>query len=77
VVSDLGQALDSRQVAERRLVRTDADGEAQSLLPVWIDGAPPPLRTALREEAAMPADPVTPGHLAAPDKHVSLKTGSN
>ncbi|MEJ6770677.1 MAG: CoA transferase [Paracoccaceae bacterium] len=53
VVKDLGETLGSHQVKERQLVRADADGEIQSLLPVWIDGAPPHLRAPLREAGAV------------------------
>ena len=49
VVSDLGQSLKSKQVAERQLVRVNTEGELQSLLPVWVDGVPPALRSPLRE----------------------------
>jgi crotonobetainyl-CoA:carnitine CoA-transferase CaiB-like acyl-CoA transferase len=55
VIRDLGEAVNSAQVAERQLVRTDAGGEIQSLLPVWIDGVPPPLRPPLCEERTRPS----------------------
>lgn len=56
VVRDLREAVNSEQTAGRQLVRADANGEIQSLMPVWIDGAPPPLRTPLLEES--PGQPV-------------------
>lgn len=49
VVKDLGETIGSGQVTERQLVRTDAAGEIHSLMPVWIDGMPPPMREPLRE----------------------------
>jgi alpha-methylacyl-CoA racemase len=61
VVRDLGEAVRSTQVSERALVRADDNGELQSLLPVWIDGAPPPLRGPLREAFAAPSAPARPG----------------
>ena len=44
IVNDLGEALDQRQVHDRRLVRRGASGELQALFPAWIDGAPPRTR---------------------------------
>jgi alpha-methylacyl-CoA racemase len=55
VIRDLGEAVNSAQVAERQLVRADAGGEFQSLLPAWINGAPPSLRPPLCEEWTKPS----------------------
>lgn len=69
VVNDLGQALASPQVSERQLVRTGGDGELQSLLPVWIDGLPPPVRAPLREERERQSVDAARMRVAAVDKH--------
>ena len=47
-VLSLAEALQSEQVAARRLVRRGADGALQALFPAWVDGEPPALRTLMR-----------------------------
>jgi crotonobetainyl-CoA:carnitine CoA-transferase CaiB-like acyl-CoA transferase len=44
IVEDLGDALASPLIAERRLVRRSGTGNLQTLYPAWIDGVPPSLR---------------------------------
>ncbi len=47
-VLSLGEALESGQVAARRLVRKGEDGALQALFPAWVDGEPPVLRSPMR-----------------------------
>ncbi|MBL8584390.1 MAG: CoA transferase [Rhizobiaceae bacterium] len=41
LVNDLGEAIEDRHTAERRLVRRNEAGDLQALFPAWIDGIPP------------------------------------
>ncbi|WP_378941658.1 CaiB/BaiF CoA transferase family protein [Mesorhizobium sp. ANAO-SY3R2] len=50
VVRDLGEALRSEQVLDRRLVQVSASGELQSLFPARVNGEPPASRTEMRGE---------------------------
>ncbi len=47
-VLSLDEALESEQVAVRRLVRRGGDGALQALFPAWVDGEPPALREPMR-----------------------------
>jgi alpha-methylacyl-CoA racemase len=50
-VLDLGEALETPHARDRDLIRRGAAGELQALFPVYVDGAPPFARRALRQEA--------------------------
>lgn len=68
VIRDLGEAVSSSQVTGRQLVRTDAGGELQSLLPVWINDAPPSLRAPVDEKGT---------DRPAPDNRNSVVSGQD
>jgi|GEM_PF-401001 len=55
VVNDLGEALSTRHLQERELVRTNEAGDLQALFPVRIDGTPPANRPAVRDAGSTPA----------------------
>lgn len=53
-VHDLGEALTSGHVDERRLVRLNDTGDLQALFPAHFDGLPPPPRSAPLQEDQRP-----------------------
>ena len=59
-VLSLDEALESEQVAVRRLVRRGGDGALQALFPAWVDGEPPALREPMRATEGGFASAVNP-----------------
>ena len=57
-VNTLGEAMATPQVRGRRLVQRNSEGELQALLPLWVDGAPPPCRPSVRNLQASEADAI-------------------
>jgi crotonobetainyl-CoA:carnitine CoA-transferase CaiB-like acyl-CoA transferase len=54
-ILDLNEAVNSRQIVVRKLVRRAEDGALQALYPVHVDGLPPPSRRPVRELSASAA----------------------
>jgi crotonobetainyl-CoA:carnitine CoA-transferase CaiB-like acyl-CoA transferase len=54
-VNDLGEAMATNQVRERRIVQRNAGDELQALLPLWVDGVPPSPRVGVR--SLLPPEP--------------------
>ena len=78
-VNDLGQALGSTQIDERRLVCRSAGGDLQALFPAWIDGAPPVPRADLNPAPTQgpPTAATAADAVPKPPQHYELnaKTG--
>jgi alpha-methylacyl-CoA racemase len=78
-VDDLGEALGSTHIDERKLVQRSDGGDLQALFPAWVDGTPPAPRADLKPAPThdLPTEkPAANAALKPPqDVNLNIQTG--